>query len=140
MFNNFELREFIESDTAKKRRIDNTPTFLVVAHLQEVCEVFLQPLRNAWGKPITISSGYRCPALNRAIGGVNNSAHLDGYGVDCVSEDFDKFCQFAKDFVQKAGIRFDQLIIEKSGSSRWLHFSLKGKNGQQRGEVFNLEV
>lgn len=140
MFKHFELHEFIDSNTARRKGIDNTPTFLVVEHLIEIVESFLEPLRSAWGKPITISSGYRGPALNRAVGGVNNSAHLDGYGVDLISEDFDAFCTFCKDYVQKAGIRFDQLIIEQSGSSRWLHFSLKGKNGQQRGEVFNLEV
>lgn len=141
MFQNFELAEFIESETAEKRGIDNTPTFEVVAHLIEVCETFLQPLRNAWGKPIAITSGYRCPALNKAVGGAYNSAHLEGYGVDFVSEDFDRFCQFAKDFVQKFNIRFDQLIIERdSKGNKWLHFSLKHRTGVQRGQIFNLEV
>ena len=101
MFQNFELYEFIKSETAEKLRIDNTPTFEVVAHLIEVCEAFLQPLRNAWGKPITITSGYRCPALNKAVGGAYNSAHLEGYGVDFISEDFDKFCHQPQDREQQ---------------------------------------
>lgn len=141
MFKNFELCEFLESETARRRRIDNTPSFLVVSHLEEVTSVFLQPLRDKWGKAITITSGFRCPALNRAAGGVSNSAHLDGYGVDFISEDFENFCAFCKDFVLESKINFDQLIIEKdSKGSRWLHFSLMGKNGQQRGQIFNLEV
>lgn len=141
MFQNFELIEFIESETAKKMGIDNTPTFEVVAHLIEVCETFLQPLRNAWGKPIAITSGYRCPELNKAVGGAYNSAHLEGYGVDFISENFDAFCEFAKDFVQKFNIHFDQLIIEQdSKGSKWLHFSLRHRAGVQRGQIFNLNV
>lgn len=141
MFQNFELIEFIESETAKKMGIDNTPTFEVVAHLIEVCETFLQPLRNAWGKPITITSGFRCVKLNKAVGGAYDSAHPEGYGVDFISEDFYAFCEFVKEFVHKFNIRFDQLIIERnSRGDEWLHFSLRHRTGVQRGQIFNLNV
>ena len=71
----FELDEFIRSDTAKKYGIDNTPTFAIVAHLDELVESILDPLRAAYGKPITVTSGYRCNSLNKAVGGADTSAH-----------------------------------------------------------------
>lgn len=69
----FQLIEFTRSSTAMARHIDNTPTEAVAANLKRICKEILAPLRAFAGQPIIIGSGYRCPALNKAVGGVPNS-------------------------------------------------------------------
>lgn len=132
----FELDEFIRSDTAKKKRIDNFPTFEAVDNLNELVEKILDPLRAAYGLPITVSSGYRCEALNRAVKGVSSSVHMKGLAADLqVGGSFQKFVDFTVNWLKKSGTRFDQCIIESNGKARWLHISLKNNSGQQRGEI-----
>ena len=141
-FRNFELYEFIDSDVAKQRRIDNSPTFEVVDHLNELVKDFLQPLRHALGLPINVSSGYRCQRLNAAVGGSSTSAHLIGYAADitCPLMAFNKFVNYVKDWVKKNNIKFDQLIVEtdKKTGAQWLHVGLKNKAGQQRMQILNI--
>ena len=72
---NFSLREFIYSDTAIRLQIDNTPTDEVLVNLQNVCQFILEPVRNHFDKPITITSGYRSPELCKAIGSSATSQH-----------------------------------------------------------------
>lgn len=138
----FELNEFIASPEAKKRGIDNTPTFEVVEHLDELVEKLLDPLRAAYGYPIKVSSGYRCKALNRVVGGVSNSAHLTGYAADLqVGISFQKFKSFVVDWALKSGVRFDQILLEKNKKGdQWIHVSLKGTNGQQRGQINTISL
>ena len=135
----FELAEFIRSDIAKKKGIDNTPSFEVVANLEELVENFLDPLREAYGKPIKVTSGYRCPALNKAVGGSSTSVHLIGYAADLVPvrDSFEAFRDFVVEWVIKNRTKFDQLIIEqeKKTASLWLHVGLRGNSGQQRGQI-----
>lgn len=137
----FDLSEFLASDTAKARGIDNTPSFEVVENLAELAET-LDGLRAAWGGGIRVSSGYRCPELNKAVGGVENSGHLRGVAADLQpvngrQQDFNKF---AVAWVVSTATRFDQLIKEKSGHSQWLHFSLYSDKWQQRGQILNIEA
>lgn len=136
----FDLSEFLASDVAKAKKIDNTPSFEVVESLSELAEV-LDGLRAAWGGAIRVTSGYRCPELNKAVGGVANSGHLRGVAADLKprSGTQRKFNAFAVEYVKKAGIRFDQLIRERSGSSEWLHFSLWSDKWQQRGQILDIE-
>lgn len=136
MSKNFSLAEMVASDTARRKGIDNTPSFEVVSHLEEFCDNLLQPLRDAWGKPINVTSGYRCPELNKAVGGVKNSAHLVGYGADLVSENFSAFTKFVLDWIKDKD--FDQCLIEQSGSTRWLHIGYKNQNGEQRHQIKNI--
>lgn len=138
----FELHEFIKSETARKLGIDNIPSFERVSHLHELVEYFLDPLRSAYGKPITVTSGYRCPELNRAVKGSATSAHLNGYAADLqVAGDFDNFCQFVAKWVKSAGKRFDQILIENdTRGTRWLHVGLYNNAGQQRGQIKILSV
>lgn len=142
-FRNFELYEFIYSDVAKQRRIDNSPTFEVVDHLNELVNDFLQPLRYALGLPVNVSSGYRCLRLNSAVGGSSTSAHLIGYAADitCPLMAFNKFVNYVKDWVKKNNIKFDQLIIEtdKKTGAQWLHVGLKNKAGLQRCQILNID-
>lgn len=70
----FTIEELCASDTAKKKSIDNRPSPNLVNELQKTID-FLNPIREAWGSPIKVTSGYRSEALNRAVGGVSNSSH-----------------------------------------------------------------
>ena len=82
----FKLSEFINSVTAKRQQIDNTPSFEVVDNLNRLAD-YLDGIREKYGKPIFISSGYRCPLLNQAVGGVANSQHLKGLAADLICSD-----------------------------------------------------
>ena len=99
----------------------------------------LQVIRDSWNAPIIISSGYRCKELNKKVGGVDSSAHTIGYGVDLVSGNFDVFSNFIKSYFQShPEIKFDQVIIEKSGKSQWIHIGLYNKDHKQRGQLFKV--
>jgi hypothetical protein len=120
---NFSLNEFISSETALRRGIDNTPSAEVLANLKALCENIMQPLRDWYGKPINITSGYRSPALNRAIKGAANSDHMRGQAVDFTlpKEDYPKVFEWLRNNVQ-----FTQ-IIDEFGFS-WIHISYDAKN------------
>jgi zinc D-Ala-D-Ala carboxypeptidase len=79
---NFALVELITSQEAARRGLDNTPTPQVITNLTNLVKNVLQPLRDLVGKPIVISSGYRSPAVNSAIGGAINSEHMTGCAAD----------------------------------------------------------
>lgn len=132
----FELWEFIQSDTARARNIDNTPSFEVVEHLSELAGV-LDPIRAMYGKAMNITSGFRCELLNKAVGGSETSDHKLGYAADIVpAGDFDEFVTFFVNYVKTFGVRFNQIIIERDKyGHRWLHFSIRGANGQQKMEI-----
>jgi hypothetical protein len=139
----FELSEFIKSDVANKKGIDNTPSFEVVGHLEELVENILDPLRAAYGMPIRITSGYRCPALNSAVHGVTSSVHQLGYAADLqVGGSFNKFRDFTVEWLRKSGARFDQLLIEsdRKTGAKWLHIGLKNNYGQQRCQIKVMEI
>lgn len=91
----FDLSEFVYSETAFRKGIVNTPSFEIVENLSELAEV-LDGIREAWGSPIRVTSGYRCPELNKAVGGVANSCHQKGTCADLQAmngrqDDFNKF-------------------------------------------------
>lgn len=138
MKNYFELNEFIYSDTAIKNKIDNTPSFEVVQHLQQLRDELLNDLREKWGSAIKVTSGYRCAKLNLLVGGVSNSGHLYGYAADIVPVNgkFNIFCQFIKTWANDK--MFDQIIIEQVKGKKWIHISLYNDKKQQRRQVFNL--
>lgn len=141
-FKYFALKELCSSDVATKKRIDNFPSWVVVEHLKELTEKILEPLRVAWGSGIKVNSGYRCDALNRAVGGVSTSAHKQGYAADLVPTNgkIDEFGKFVKEWLVKSRIKFDQLIWERQGVTKWVHISLYSSTGSQRCETKNLVV
>ena len=134
----FNLKEFERSSVADKYNIDNTIPKELVPHIEELID-FLNPIREVWGKPIIVTSGYRCNELNKKVGGVSNSAHTIGYGVDLQSGDFRVFSNFIKSyFMSHPEVKFDQVIIERSGKSQWIHIGLYNKDNKQRGMVFGV--
>lgn len=140
MDNYFTLYEFFYSDTALKKGIPNWPEdFWVIDNIKKMIPV-LNKLREAWGGPIKISSGYRSKALNNAIGGVKNSLHLKGLAVDMIPVDgsFEYFKAFVPIYFSDKP--FDQLILEKAGSSQWIHLGLESNEGKQRKQVFGLDL
>lgn len=139
-FKYFTLQELVRSETAAKKKIDNTPSFDVVEHLSVLTERILEPLRAAYGKAITVSSGYRCPALNKAVGGKETSAHTRGDAADLQATDMAAFKRFVREWLISQRVKFDQCIIEKSGRTEWLHISIYSSSGSQRGQIFNLNV
>ena len=78
----FTIKELTRSTTAQLRGIDNTPSQQVINNLTALVENVLDPLREAWGAPIHVNSGYRCPALNKAVSGVPASQHMLGEAAD----------------------------------------------------------
>lgn len=123
---NFSISELVHSDTANKFRINNTPNMYALDNMLNLIFYVLQPLRDKLGKPIIITSGYRCPRLNQAVGGVKNSQHLEGQAVDIIVKGMSTRDLIA--FILKSGIEFDQLINEKS----WVHISFyKNHNRHQ---------
>lgn len=78
----FTLEELTRSTTASLRGIDNTPSAEAIGCLEQLVEHILDPLREAWGKPIHVNSGYRCPRLNKEVGGSPSSQHMKGQAAD----------------------------------------------------------
>lgn len=121
----FTLEEFLASATAQTHGIDNTPTPEIVEHLTTTAQGFEQ-VRALLGYPMHLNSGYRCPALNKLVKGVWNSAHLSGYAGDFVCPDYGSPLQIVE-AITKSSIKFDQCIQEGT----WVHLSFDPELRQQ---------
>jgi len=127
---NFTLSEITKSNTAKRLGIDNAPDKEHPKNMQILIRDLIQPMRDSLG-PIRISSGYRSPALNRAIGGSSKSQHCKGQALDLQFWKGGEMCnQKIYDWVLKEGIEFDQMINEFDFA--WIHMSLRGKNNRKQ--------
>lgn len=127
----FTIQELTISNTAQRKGIDNTPDQKAAAALTALVANVLDPLREAWGRPIVVNSGYRCPKLNRAVGGVARSQHTKGEAADIrtLSNRRWENEQLFKLIVQLK-LPFDQLIDEHGYS--WIHVSYaEGRNRRQ---------
>ena len=134
----FTIEELYASDTAKRLGIDNKPTTQKLINLVYLAAYVLEPLRVAMGRPIRISSGYRCERLNTAVGGVRNSQHLKGQAADISIEGDIAFGKRIFDYI-KSHLQFDQLIWEhdKNGTY-WVHVSFVYPDfGKNRSQVIN---
>lgn len=135
----FVLREFTKSDTARRLHIDNSPRWCHVARLISLCEHVLEPLRREFG-PIVINSGYRCEALNRAVGGVRGSQHVLGEAADVRCRNA-AYAQKMYDFIRQSLV-FDQVILEgnRHSGSIWVHVSYRKDETANRHQAFRMSV
>lgn len=130
MKNYFQLSEFLRSAKARALNLDNLPSFEVVDNLRALRDNVLNPLREEYGQPIIVTSGYRSARLNAAVGGVANSQHLLGQAADIKAGrggiDANRTL-FA--LIQRLNLPFDQLISEYNYS--WIHVSYSPRHRRQ---------
>lgn len=147
----FTLEEFTFSSTAKARGIDNTVSSQrVIENLRNLCEQVLEPLRSYANQPITISSGYRCKALNKVVGGTHNSQHMTGEAADIHIPLYDfkdstgsrlTDIETAREWMQwlTDNTDFDQLILETVNRKIfWIHVSCKRSRSLNRHQVIRF--
>lgn len=114
----FHLSEFIRSQTAARRGLDNTPTASAMGNIRNFLAPGMQEVRDLINAPIHISSGYRSPIVNAAIGGSAKSQHMDGMACDFTAPFFGTPKDIAR-VISESRIKFDQLIMEGG----WVHIS-----------------
>ena len=127
---NFVLSEITRSNTAKRLGISNEPSKKHLANMQKLITELIQPMRDSIG-PIRISSGYRSPQLNRAIGGSSKSQHCKGQALDLQFWRDGQMCnQEIYKWILNSNLQFDQMINEFNFA--WIHISLKEKNNRNQ--------
>ena len=129
----FTLQELCHSQTAIQQGIDNTPPPAIKVNLLSLITNCLDPIRGIWGRPVTVTSGFRTPLLNKVVCGVPTSQHMKGEAADITvgSPDNNRML-FA--MIQAADIPFDQLIDENNYA--WIHVSWKSSGN--RHQVLHL--
>jgi hypothetical protein len=130
----FRIAELCRSATAANRHIDNTPSEEIRSRLESLIVIVLDPLREAYGKPIYVNSGYRSPRLNLIVGGKSNSQHLRGEAADITTGSRDGNI-WLYNYI-KNHLPYDQLIDEQDYS--WIHVSYK-VDGGNRHQVLKSE-
>lgn len=130
----FNFEQWAVSSIAKQKGIDNSVPSNFYPRIKELVEKILDPLREAWGSDIIVTSGYRSPTLNKAIGGSNTSAHSQGYAADLVpvGRSINEFALFVMHWLNDNNIKFDQFIDEHKPNSAWVHIAIRNDDGQQR--------
>lgn len=132
----FTIRELTKSETAARKGINNSPTKEIERALTALVDNVLDPLREKWGAPIKVSSGYRCPKLNKAIGGATGSQHMKGEAADIssLSDSRDDNMALLR-LLLNSGIPFDQVIsedVDSKGRPNWIHVSYTTKRANRK--------
>ena len=127
----FTLEEMIASQEGARRGLDNTPSKDVLEHLRDACAK-LEEVRALLGRPMMISSGYRSPEINAAVGGATNSAHMFGYAVDFLCPGFGPPLAVCQE-IEKSGLGYDQLIHE---FGTWTHLSFDPQSRRESLRIF----
>ena len=130
----FTIAELVHSDTADRRAINNRLPLDLLINVQHLIDRVLDPLREAYGRPIRVTSGYRCPELNRVVGGSPTSDHMQARAADIVGtpntrEENRRLFELAK------SLDFDQLIDERNLS--WIHISYRSAE-DNRHQILRL--
>ena len=135
---NFSYEELTHSNVAERKGLKNRPRTKeeekrVIENLKALCMEVLQPLRDFLGKPVVISSGYRCAELNKAVGGVRNSQHMKGEAADIHVENTEHLLKIMHFIMDETD--FDQVIWERNrAGTQWVHVSYK-REGVNRHQV-----
>lgn len=132
---NLSLAEVIRSETAKRKGVSNMPTDAHIANFKLLAEKVFQPIRDHFGVPIHISSGYRSAALNKAIGGAASSQHCTGEAIDIDMDGTSVTNAQIFNYI-KDNLEFDQLIWEFGTDTNpdWVHVSYES-TGKQRKQI-----
>lgn len=128
----FTIEELCRSDKALQMGINNTPTDDIIDSLSDLVKYVLDPARERIGKPVTVNSGYRCPELNKAVGGKSTSQHTKGEAADLTTgsrEENKWLFEIIRD-----SLPFDQLINEHDFS--WVHVSYR--QGSNRKQILKI--
>jgi hypothetical protein len=123
----FSIKELCKSSTAKKLNIDNTPSAEIEKNLTVLIEECLDPIREKFGRPIMVTSGYRCPQLNAACGGSSTSEHKTGFAADIDTSDNLRLWEV----ITSGDFKWTQLINEypdENGEPSWIHISYNPDN------------
>lgn len=140
---NFTLAELTASSTAQKLKIVNTPSVTELENLVKLCRNILQPIRDKYGKPIIIGSGYRCPKLNKAVNGAANSDHMYGAAADIHTKsdkpaDNKELFDIIVKMAQNGEIECRQIIDELNYN--WLHLSVNhNKNPYKKNQILHIK-
>lgn len=135
----FTLEELTSSNKAKALKIDNIPPADIVENLKAL-SLALELVRSVIGKPLKISSAYRCPALNKVVGGSSTSAHVQGYAADFTVDGMTprQICEK----IVAAGLHQDQIILEDVSPSNpdgvWVHYGIS--KGTMRNQVLTMKA
>lgn len=132
---NLALAEVTRSETAKRKGISNMPTPEHIENFKKLAENVFQPIREHFGVPIHLSSGYRSAALNKAVGGSSSSQHCTGEAIDIDMDGTSITNKQVFDFIRQ-NVNFDQMIWEfgTDANPDWVHVSYES-TGKQRKQV-----
>lgn len=128
----FKLSEFAVSSSYP--RLAKMPTGEIKTNIEYLVDYLLDPVRERIGKPITVTSGYRPPELNKAIGGVSTSNHLYGYAADVVCGNNRSDNLKIAIAVIELGLDFDELLLEEGTLTApcWIHIAVKKKGNRKK--------
>ena len=135
----FSLKELCVSNTANRLGLNNIPAVGSQARKNlEMTAKKADIIRDALGSALLVSSGYRAPAVNKAVGGVSNSAHVKGFAVDISSPEISDIELFKLCQKLKGKLNYDQLILEypERGASAWVHIGFVEEDRKPRGQEF----
>ena len=139
---NLSLKEVTKSATAIKHGIDNSPTEAHYENLVAIAQNVFQPIREHFGVPIAVTSGYRSIDLNKRIGGSSKSQHCHGQALDLDADVFGKITN--KDIFQyiKKNLDYDQLIWEfgDDADPNWVHVSYRKEGGNRKKNTRAIKV
>ena len=131
----FKFSDFVDSEKAGELGIENKPDDRAIKNIVTLM-AFLDRMRDAWGGPIIVNSGFRCEELNRAVGGKQTSGHLSGYAADirmpAGGVKIDVFYDWLMRWLASEKITYDECFLERGKKSIWVHFALYSIKGEQR--------
>jgi len=130
----FSLYEATRSDASERLGVDNHPSTLQLANIRHAAHR-LDLVREYVGAPIIVSSWFRSPAVNRAVGGADSSAHMSGFAIDCRTNTMSalQLCRAAVDCLRIHGFGFDQIIHEYGN---WMHISFDPRAREELLTIF----